>query len=571
MRFTLTKEGDIDKESDVGVYDRRDFFDLQDWRPVTLREKMLQSSLAPSNRRDANLVTVSDAYKQTVAVSKMQDPKVANAQRVIRNTLTSIDDKVRQVNMSFASGEEAIIQAAKDAMEQLRNERDRKVNVLIATEGELRRKLQEIDFFEEHLVKMSEAAPEVDYLRMWRSHTELRGDVFGDPNNPKGVINKELKLISNVQTDMIVEGRLEVTSSDSHEMMKLGFKPKPTSDARPEGSSSSEGIMGSPEGASGVVQDLNMINPTSARSNANNSSFTASVMTPGLLSKEGAHKMKTPMAERLAREAEEAAENEPPVPHSTIKPTPPPIHDAPVKPKRFVSVDDNLKVASKVSRFKLSVMSSRKQRLVAKDIEVQQMFGQSRILTSVDDARSLFFSLPGKSVSISTHLLFQAGEVAPTEELTDPTIDDFYNILLNTKSPTVFIIKSGDYIFGAYACTSWREGEGEEEGFFGSPKSFLFSITCDIKVPFMGRTLDVQKFEEAKMEGKMLAHEAMMLGGDFISFGRNDLVIGGDLQRCRSKIEESYGMGLEEEQAKTFIAGTNVFSIDAIEIFEIIQ
>ena len=201
------------------------------------------------------------------------------------------------------------------------------------------------------------------------------------------------------------------------------------------------------------------------------------------------------------------------------------------------------------------------------------MFGQSRILTSVEDARSLFFSLPGKSVSISTHLLFQGGDVAATQDLVSPTIDDFYDSILETDSPTVFILKSGSYVFGGYACTPWRDGPGPSSGspFFGGPKSFLFSVSCDLKVPYMGRARNVQREEALRAGGEEVPHEALRRGEGMVSFGEQDLVISDDLTACTTKLEGSYGVGLGEDEAKTVLAGSNVFPIDSIAIFEIIQ
>jgi hypothetical protein len=209
-------------------------------------------------------------------------------------------------------------------------------------------------------------------------------------------------------------------------------------------------------------------------------------------------------------------------------------------------------------------------RLVKKDIEVQQMFGQSRIINSLEDHRSLFFSLPGKSVSISTHLLFQGGDVAATSDLIEPTIDDFYDSILETDNPTVFILKSGEYVFGGYACTPWRDGV-ESGDFFGSPKSFLFSLTCDLKIPFMGRTLNARRATSKRAGGAEVPHEALRCGEGAISFGENDLVISDDLSTCTTRLEGSYGVGLDENEAKTFLTGSHVFSIDSIEIFEIIH
>ena len=178
--------------SAVDVYDRQDFFDLQAWQPVTLREKMATDEV--KHLDGEGLVTVQEAYEHTLDVSKLEDIKVTTTKRAITNSLAALDDKVRLVNMAFASCEETIYQMAKDALKQLKNERERKVNVLRSTEHELRRKLAEVDFSEDHLVRQTDLATPVDFLRVWKSHTEKRKEFHGTVGDPANGLDAELKV-----------------------------------------------------------------------------------------------------------------------------------------------------------------------------------------------------------------------------------------------------------------------------------------------------------------------------------------------------------------------------------------
>lgn len=45
--------------------------------------------------------------------------------------------------------------------------------------------------------------------------------------------------------------------------------------------------------------------------------------------------------------------------------------------------------------------------------------------------------------------------------------------------PTVILLQSGGFIFGGYASTSWNTSQIA----FGTPSSFLFSLTRNTKVP----------------------------------------------------------------------------------------
>lgn len=53
------------------------------------------------------------------------------------------------------------------------------------------------------------------------------------------------------------------------------------------------------------------------------------------------------------------------------------------------------------------------------------------------------------------------------------------------------------------------------------------------------------------------------------SFGRDDLVLAGDFDRCASTIENTFGIGLRfgSEQAQTFLAGTSRFKADEVEVW----
>ena len=577
---------DDDNSKDLDVYDRKDFFDLEQWSTVSLRDKMLQNNLAPANRRDSNLVSVEEAYEKTVSVSAFTDPKTLKAKNMLKGTLTSVDDKVRLVNLGYAAGEEKIFQAAKDAMVQLKLERERKINFLMAAEAELKRKLHEIEFFESHLVKQRQAAPQVDYLRIWKSHTELRSDFFGDPNNPKGAINNELKLLESVSPDIVVEGSLVIMSHD-----KIGGE-----DSRGPPQSAHDGDAAASGGAAKELTSGNdsprfdgtgdrffdgASHPSSynGAAGAHDSSLTASIMVPGMYKQQGVSTLAKPKrGQGFITRNDDFTEAKPPLPHSWLKPSPRPVVAGEVakgESNGVARVADNLVVAEKAKRFRLSTMSERKQRIKANKVEGDQMFAQSKILATEEEARSLYFSLPGDTKSMFTRVLFQGGAAAITDDLLEPTIYDFHEKLMLTKAPTVIILKSGDHVYGGYADVPWGRDVKEEKkttAWNGAPKSFLFSITCDTKIPFVGRNLDPMKLQQAwRSRRRKRVHDGVFSGNNFISFGVNDLVIRDDLTRCSSRIEESYGVGLNEQEAKTFLAGAENFSIDAIEIFEILN
>ena len=235
----------------------------------------------------------------------------------------------------------------------------------------------------------------------------------------------------------------------------------------------------------------------------------------------------------------------------------------------YIGVEDNQRVALKFKQYSLSALAQRKERQMNATIDVNQMFGQSRILTSIEEASTLFYSIPGVSKAVSTHLLFSGGEAAIMSDFENPDVEMIQEAVKEIRSPTVFILKSGDYIFGGYASSPWEMTDEP----FGTPRCFLFSLTLDLKIPYTGRARDLEAEAAAQAEGLQVPHEALMAGEGYIQFGAyGDLCFLGDMSECTSCLEQDYGLGLpaEGKEAKTLLAGSTTFAIDSIEIYEIL-
>ncbi|GMI00788.1 hypothetical protein TrLO_g13541 [Triparma laevis f. longispina] len=558
VRFTLEDETGIsdDKQGGLDVYDRTDYFDVIKWLPVSLRERINKVNVGGPNTgtligtiaEETPLVTVTEAYNQALEVSQEQSGEVEQAKTALKMSLETLDDKVRLVNMSYASGEEAIMQAAKDAMAQLLAEKERKLHSLRSTELELRRKIKEIDSVEDHLFKNMDIASPLNFLRIWRAHAEKRANLTGN-SDIMSILMREAEEVALVTTDILVSGSLEVSSRDV-----TGVKQEEEDEAN-------QSLT--PQALSNVNVSLAGGNPyTTYALNAASKDFHSP-------SKMGMIMNPFERPEKID------------IPHTKIKPTLPPVPSPTQGSRKYRSIKDNQEVVGRFKQFQISTMAERKHRQLGKDIDAEQMFGDSHILQDLSNASNLFHALPGVTPYINTHLIFQGGENAPPE-FSNPNIDMLLRSLHDVSNPTVFIFKSGEYIFGAYAASAWSEGfdQGELTGeFFGKPNSFLFSVTLDTKIPFVGKTLDVERIEQARRAGydgaphKLLAHEVQFVGEDYLSFGSQDLIIAGDLSTCMSNLENSFGVGLDSKtnEASTFLAGQKRFKIEAVEVFEIIS
>ena len=89
--------------------------------------------------------------------------------------------------------------------------------------------------------------------------------------------------------------------------------------------------------------------------------------------------------------------------------------------------------------------------------------------------------------------------------------------------PSVIVMKSGEFVFGAYITTQWRH-DGVR---FGNPKCFMFSSTLDLKFPYHGR----QKDGKSQLYGmrNTVQHDCMMCTPQIMQLGLNDLCIQEDL------------------------------------------
>ena len=137
--------------------------------------------------------------------------------------------------------------------------------------------------------------------------------------------------------------------------------------------------------------------------------------------------------------------------------------------------------------------------------------------------------------------------------------------------PTVLLLKSGNRIFGGYASDSWKDDGAS----FGDSKSFLFSVSLDLKFPFHGRKLLPAPPKIVGDDIPIEAHNntvpSLVAGKDFVQFGVGDLVLRKGLSNCSSELEGSYGLGLRRgsSEASTILAGSKTFAVDEIELWHV--
>ena len=124
----------------------------------------------------------------------------------------------------------------------------------------------------------------------------------------------------------------------------------------------------------------------------------------------------------------------------------------------------------------------------------------------------------------STRLVYaswQSGAIKSVQAMLDAAGDDV--------GSTVVLLRSGSRTFGGYASESFRKDGAS----FGDSKSFLFSASLDLKLPFHGRKLlpPPPKIvgDDIPIEAHVSSVPSLVAGSDFLQFGVSDLVLRGGL------------------------------------------
>ena len=180
-------------------------------------------------------------------------------------------------------------------------------------------------------------------------------------------------------------------------------------------------------------------------------------------------------------------------------------------------------------------------------------------LLDLEDAQMLYYSLPFFSKPPQCRILYSSAEY--NGDGSNVRMEDLYTKCMMSDSPSLLIIKSGEFVFGAYLSHPIRV---TGSGWSGSPSCFIYSTTLDLKFPYHARNPPVKS--QAMMD-KPVAFKAER---DKLTIGNGDIIIyeGG---LCESRMENCYGVGLTygSSEANCILAGTNEFAIDELEVWTV--
>lgn len=287
-----------------------------------------------------------------------------------------------------------------------------------------------------------------------------------------------------------------------------------------------------------------------------------------------------------------------------------------------------------VERHRLSAEAERRKRRVGIDDEsIDSLAFPGSALLQGADARNVYLLLPfvPPAMDVDPATGQAPGPVPPLCELMFSTRlnspASYFKLLeavSNREGPTVVIVRANGHTFGGYSADSWRA----DGLWYGRTVSFLFSVTRDCRIPFVGRINGppqpndadlrakheqehqerLERWQMAMMEqradaeangvvfgetGDVIANpdgydltplsyppprfrpfkrvDAQRCDDAHLRFGLTDLVISATFAGCTSELESSYGIGLKpgSVEAKTFLAGAHEFNVDEIEVWHV--
>ncbi|KAF0695153.1 Aste57867_14016 [Aphanomyces stellatus] len=174
--------------------------------PVCVHCKMVGDHSA-GDKGGHRLVSLSDAYDQSVKESSKPDPLVESRKQLILTKLRQIQAREADIEANRSDVEALIRSSLAQALLRLDEEAKAKRDVLRCEELELQRQLQHMEWTDAFLASQRHVLAPIDFLAAWNQHKPLRVEQREFP-----VVH--LPSIESVKPDLQLLGRLHVVAGD---------------------------------------------------------------------------------------------------------------------------------------------------------------------------------------------------------------------------------------------------------------------------------------------------------------------------------------------------------------------
>jgi hypothetical protein len=648
---------------------------------------------AASAATEKMLSDIGASYEEALAASRAPDALLEERRRSIGEALVAIDGKLKAIQANSAAVEDELYKAMQAAMFQLQDETQKKMNVLLSEELELRRQLGQLSWVDGFLAAAADSLPPMSFVETWTRAKALRAGLYPTLG---GRVSQ--RVLEGVAPDLTLSGGLAVRCGSGGGGGGTPLLPPPggadalpaapptaVSDFWAEMLRASMGLAPLPAdvslSAGGIpVFTVEQARAELARARADLTAvettaagLPAEFAPQGAAAREQAHarvaQVRALVELHAARAGGGGGGGGGARAAAAVPPPPPPPPPPPSASQRLAAGGGGgsafsaalppalaafpalpalpAVLSQRLARFSLHKEAERKRRargpaLEAVDVAAAGVAFAESALLSRAQAADLFFALPWGGGSGGAEDFGDGSGGAPAPSSPPATtllaageggaaisvralLEQYAT--LGAREPTVLLLRAGGYVFGGYAA----EPLEATDFFYGSPRCFLFSVSRDAKFPYHGRARGPRQandealaaahelsnlqaattfaellaqarelsggaepsFDEA---GRLLVTEvdaatgatfvttvpvprpkpfvrcdALRVGGgeDVLQFGVGDLVLRGNLARCSSDLEKSYGVGLRPEEAAGLLAGAAEFKVDSAELWAV--
>ncbi|KAH9262347.1 hypothetical protein BASA82_000615 [Batrachochytrium salamandrivorans] len=566
------------REEESNLYDKYDFFDPVYYVPVSIRDKMVGSH-SKGEAANHKLISLQDAYEIALKESEKPDLLLRQTTQELKNQLRTVDTKLRDVNGNSAKVEEELYKCLQDALFELQQLTQNKMQSLLSVEVELKRKLSHLEWAEQYLAVQRVEATPLDFLTVWKCHSQLRGDICHSEQQQQEDVAFELQAI---QPDIEFTGSIHVRQAADGRPLALAATPYRSS-RRGSGSmvlnghSPSQSELYAATAGGGEIDEeapTLFLEDTPKPSPHHPPMHTVppppvslqQPQAPAVVLPEPNLDVSKAFVEALRQQSRlkssaadpfgdnkrrHAAGNGFLLQNEEVPPSPPPVYKKTNAPRltQFSIYEEACRkirlyekhrrqgfvdyLHGKSPKFTESQLLSHAITPVATDKSTEQYFALS-------PAVSLFLALP-VDFRIEPQLLYSSHAVGtprlsdmvsklPRQQLVERG-EDGQEIVTETLAycPTLLLIRAnGNRVFGGYIADPFSLTSGP----FGTPRSFLVSVDRDLKIPFVGR-------ETLPPNQNLVAHclaqgltppkfAAMFCDDTKLQFGVGDLVLGYD-------------------------------------------
>lgn len=610
-------------EEESNLYDKYDFFDPVYYVPVSIRDKMVGSH-SKGEAANHKLISLQDAYEIALKESEKPDLLLRQTTQELKNQLRTVDTKLRDVNGNSAKVEEELYKCLQDALFELQQLTQNKMQSLLSVEVELKRKLSHLEWAEQYLAVQRVEATPLDFLTVWKCHSQLRGDICHSEQQQQEDVAFELQAI---QPDIECTGSIHVRQASDGRPLALAATPHRSS-RRGSGSMVLNGHSPSQSelyaAAGGDMdedaptlfledtpqpsphhppvqqqQQHTIPSPVSLQQPPQAAAASSVLPEPNLDASRAfvealrqQNRLKSSVSDPYGdNKRRHAAGNGFLLQHEEVPPSPPPVYKKTNAPRlaQFSIYEEACRkirlyeqsrrlgfveyLLVKSPKFDESQLLSHAVVPVAADKPAEQYFALSQ-------AASLFLALP-VDFRIQPQLLYsssQGGKLSdmvaklPRQQFIERGEDGEETVTETlAHCPTLLLIRANkDRVFGGYIADSFSLASGP----FGTPRSFLVSVDRDLKIPFVGReTLppNQRQVEHCLTHGLTPPKFAAMFCDETkLQFGVGDLVLGYDLKQGQCELERSFGgLGLEGDEPFTLLCGAERFNCEAVEFWRL--